>query len=368
MTTNNLKKGLLALSLGLFFFSSCKKDKSPAFEQLKGIYVLNEGRVDYENASISYYNLETKEVTPDYFKSVNGRALGETANDLKQYGSKIYCVVSGVQGKKKSFVEVLDAATGRSIKTISFNGDTEGYLPRYIAFDKGKAYVSRYDGKISRIDTASLSIDANLQLMNGGDIAEGIEELTVANGKLYVTGSDHFLFPQRSLSDKVVVIDLPTFKVIKEIPVNLNPTRITTLDNGDLLVTCSGNYWDIPAKLDRLSSATDKVTASYDLDATVVATKGQSYAMVTGTDWTINLYTFNTSTGSLGTPFITDATPITSLYGANVNSLDQSVALTDAIDYKNNGQVYVFDKFGKKQYAFEAGVNPKIALFQYIKK
>lgn len=368
MTTNNLKKGLLALSLGIFFFSSCKKDKSPEVEQLKGIYVLNEGRVGYENSSISYYNLETKTVTPDYFKSVNGRALGETANDMKQYGSKIYCVVSGVQGEKKSFVEVFDAATGKSIKSISFNGDSNGFLPRYIAFDKGKAYVSRYDGKISRIDTASLVIDADLQLMNGKDAAEGIEELAVANGKLYVTGSDHFLFPDHSLADKVVVIDLSTFKVAKEITVSLNPTRITALDNGDLLVTCSGNYWDIPAKLERLSSATDEVTASYDLDASVVLSKKHSYAMIMGEDWTTNLYIFNISTGSVGVPFITDGTAITSLYGANVNSLDQSVALTDAIDYKNNGQVYVFDQFGKKQYAFEAGVNPKIALFQYIKK
>jgi len=369
---NPMKTTVLAFLLGALFFSSCKKDRTPAplpqkpeITGTKGIYVLGEGTMGNNNSTLTYYDVASKKSETDYFKKINGRSLGETANDLKAYGSKMYCVVAGIQGKPQSFVEVIDIATGKSLKSISFNANGDGQLPRYVAFYKDKAYVSRYDGKITRIDTASLAVDGELQLMNGTSPAGGLEGLAVANGKLYVTNSDHPFYPA-GLKNKVTVIDLATFTKIKDITVSYNPVKIAAAQNGDLLVVTWGDYGNIKPVLQKISSATDAVTASYDYNAGPIAVyKNKSYLI---TDWNMNSLTLDLTTGATG-KIITDGTVASTLYGVTVNSFDESVVIADAISFGSSvGKALVFDKNGKIMYDFATGALPQHAVFNYSYK
>lgn len=379
----HFKTVMLAFLLGILLMSSCKKDRTLAPEPkgqeitgTKGIYVLAEGTMGNNNSTLTYYDVATKKVetfyddatkkiSADYFKKINGRPLGETANDLKAYGSKMYCVVAGVQGKAQSFVEVIDIATGKSLKSISFNANGDGQMPRYIAFYKNKAYVSRYDGKISRIDTASLAVDAELQLMNGTSPAGGLEGLAVANGKLYVTNSDHPYYPN-GLKNKVTVIDLATFTKTKDIAVSHNPVKIAAAQNGDLLVVTWGDYGAVKPVLQRINSATDAVTASYDYNVGPIAIyKNKSYLI---TDWNMNSLTLDLTSGATG-KIITDATATSTLYGVTVNPFDESVVVADAISFGSDvGKAIVFDKNGKFKYDFATGALPQHAVFNYSYK
>lgn len=78
----------------------------------KVLYVLNSGDWQAANSSLTMCNLETGVVEQGYFEVQNGRCLGNNANDIIVYGSKMYIVVSG-----ESTIEVasLDA---KSIKQI----------------------------------------------------------------------------------------------------------------------------------------------------------------------------------------------------------------------------------------------------------
>ncbi|PYF76829.1 YncE family protein [Pedobacter nutrimenti] len=366
---------LMAMLLGIVSMTSCRKDYAdipepekpkPVITGTKGIYMLCEGLMGSKNSEITYYDIETGLVEKTYFEKVNRRPLGETANDLEAYGSKMYCVISGIQGTKQSFVEVIDIATGKSLKTIPFNSATDGQMPRYVAFHKGKAYVSRYDGVVSRIDTASMNVDAELQLMNGTDKAEGLEQLAVANGKLYVTNSSH-PFYQKGLKTKVTVIDLNTFKKTKDIEVGNNPVRIAAAENGNLFVITWNDYiaFNDPS-LVTISSNTDLVlqTQKYDL-GTITASKDQVWV-------TQDVYTnaavksVDVNTGKTGASLITDKTQISTLYGLTVNPFNKSVVVADAQNYNSStGHAYVFSMLGKRIYDFETAGLPQHAVFLY---
>ncbi|SMD00647.1 YncE family protein [Pedobacter nyackensis] len=374
----NFSRLTLALAmLGSVMITSCQKDESaepviidpvvpaPVITGTKGVYVLCEGTMGDNNSAISYYDIESGDSEKDYFKKINGRSLGETANDLKAYGSKMYCVLSGIQGKKQSFVEVIDIATGKSLKSISFNSAIDGYMPRYVTFYKNKAYVSRYDGVISRIDTATMAIDGELQLLNGTQKAGGLEGLAAANGKLYVTNSDHPYYG--GLKDKVTVIDLEKFTKLKDIAVGYNPVKITAAANGDLLVVSWGNYMDLMPDLRRISSSTDMVTGTYDQNVgPMTSNKNKAYLI---TDWNSAIKSFDVTTGTVTSDFIKDGTSLNTMYGVNVNAFNENVLITDANYFNSNeGKAYCFTVNGKKKFEFVTAGLPQHAVFAYTYK
>lgn len=371
---NKLKRVSFVFLAAVLFLSACKKDKTitpkvPEIAGTKGIYMLCEGLWGQNNSAISYYDIATNTVEKDMYKKVNKTALGETANDLKAYGSKMYCVVSGTQGEAKSFIDIIDIATCKSLKRIPFNTTNDGFMPRYVTFYKDKAYVSRYDGKISRIDTASLTVDGELQLMNGANKAEGLEGLAVANGKLYVTNSSHPYYPN-GLKSKVTVIDLNTFTKVKDIEVGNNPARIAAANNGDLYVITWQDFtiFNDPT-LVRINSNTDAVTQieKYDL-GTINIVKDQAWV-------TKDVYNKSTvrpidlSTGKLGNSLITDGTTIATMYGLTVNPFDNSVVVADSEGNNGStGKAYVFGLDGKQKYAFATAGLPQHAVFTYTYK
>lgn len=356
-----LLPALFILSLALF--QACKKDRdeAPKEKETVGVYVLYQGSWPNNNSGIAYYNMRTGQTEPDYFKAVNGYPLGESGQDLQQYGNKIYCVVSGTQGEKKSFLEVIDPATGKSLKRISFNSETTGYMPRYITFYKNKAYVSAYDGKIRRVDTASLAIDGEVQ---AGGAMEGI---AIANNKIYTANSDHILFPGVT-KNTVSVVDIASFTKLKEINVSANPLKIVSTESGDVYVVSSGNYADILPAYQKISSQTDVVTATYQADISSLAVFGNAGYAITDPYSSPAIKSLNFSTGQLGSNFITDATSVTTPYGVTINTLNGDVVISDANNYGPQGQAFYFSADGKLSFKFATGANPANAVLVYDNK
>jgi hypothetical protein len=360
------KINLITLAIAVVFISSCKKDRIEEVEKKQlitgtnGVYMLCEGLMGGNNSAISYYDIATKSTVADYYKQVNGISLGETANDLEQYGSKMYCVIAGIQGTKQSFLDIIDIKTCRSLKRISFNSATDGYMPRFVAFYKDKAYVSRYDGKVSRIDTATMAIDGEIML------SEGLEQLAVANGKLYVCNSSHPYY-QNGAKNKVSVIDLSTFTKTKDITVNNNPVRIQAADNGDLFVITWNDYIiNNNPSLDRISSVSDTKTGSYNYDLGTIAINGSSAYVAKDVYSNPDIKALNTTSGALGTSLITDGQAINTIYGLTVNPFSKEVIVADANNYSSSqGFAYCVGTDGKVKFSFETAGLPQHAVFNY---
>lgn len=345
---NYLLIGVLAV------LASCHKDKIvPANKipaaQRAGVYILDQGNLGKPNSALTYYDYSTKVLTPDIFSSVNGRGLGNTANDLEVYGSKMYIVTD-----KSGTVEVVDAKTARSIKTVLFqNADKTSKEPRDIAFYKGNAYVSLYNGTVAVMDTSSFAISKTITVGNDP------EQLAVANGKLYVANGGGLNYP--NVDNTVSVIDLASLTVTKTLVVGPNPYAVSADANGHVFVTAYGVYGTSNSTLSVINDVTDAVISKTDFTGGPFTYNGNT-AYYLDADGSVK--TYNTQTLTAGTTsFIADGTTFTAAYAIKADPLTGEVFITDAIDYNSNGTLYVFDKTGKKEYTITTGINPGTIAF-----
>ena len=370
-TITKISKVGIVLSFGAITFASCTKDRGMIAESTPketiGVYGLCEGAFGaVNNSTITYYDINTSTTTKDFFKKQNGIELGSNANDLKQYGSKMYCVVTGTTiAAKDSYVEVINIATGKSLKRIPFYDAAKGYSARHIAFYNGKAYVSSYDGFITRIDTASMSIESRVAV--GG----ALDGVVIVNNKLYVANSINPNFPSAN-NASVSVVDLVSFTKLKDITVNVNPTKLAATSAGEIYAITNGTYTPpfVAPSLERLNSMTDTKTQSYSYNLGGMAiNKSQGLVIVYGNYPEPNsLKSFSTSTSLIGSNFITDNTAIASLYAVTINPLNEDVYVSDANNYGTEGKIVAFSSSGKKKFEFPTGAIPQTVVFNYSYK
>lgn len=315
-----------------------------------GAYVLNEGLFQHNNCTLSYYDFENQTLTPDMFLQENQRGLGDTGNDLKKYGSKLYCVVNNSHR-----VEVMDFETAKSIKAIPLPGKS----PRQITFYKNKAYVSCFDGDVVRIDTATLEVELTA---HSGANPEGI---CVCNGKLYVANSGGLNNPNYGTT--VSVFDINTLTLLRSIEVGVNPYKLAASDDNCTVYACTrGDYMEQHGTFSVIDAQTDQITRTWPniQNFTVFQDKAYvyevDYAAESNPVKVLNL----TQEGSVAENFVTDGTVLHMPYGITVNPLNGDVYITDAYNFTVTGDVYCFDKNGKKKFSFSAGLNPSAVVFK----
>ena len=315
------------------------------------LYVLSEGLFNMNNSTLSLINFDSGTLKSDFFLFKNNRGLGDTANDMKQYGNKLWIVVN-----VSSQVEVMDATSGTSIKQIPFfNGSNVARQPRYITFYAGKAYVCSFDGTVARIDTASLNIEA---ITTVGRNPDGI---AAVNGKLYVSNSGGLDIP--NYDNTVSVIDLITFKEIKKITVGMNPFKVEADSHGDVYVVSRGNNSTIKSTWCRIDSKTDEVVQTFDNLPVVNFTIHNDTAYLYNYDFIKSTYwvkTFDCNTEQIITEnFITDSSVLERPFSITVHPTNGNVYLTDARNYTVKGDLLCFNRKGKLIYKIESiGLNP----------
>jgi len=344
----------LILVFAIFCAASCQPPTpptpTPVDAQIEGLYILNEGLFQQNNSTISYYDFATEAFHADLFLEVNQRGLGDTGNDLKQYGSKLYCVVNNSHR-----VEVMDFSTAKSIKVISLPGKS----PRSIAFYQNKAFVSCFDGDVVRIDTTTLEVEMTA---HSGNNPEG---LCVCNGKLYVANSGGLNNP--NYDNTVSVFDASTLTLLNTVEVGINPYRILASDDQQHVYVCTrGDYGQQCGTLVRIDANTDQVNKTWQNVQNFTLFHDKAY--VYEVDYSANSNPIKVidlnNPDAEATLFISDGTTIQMPYCIAVNPLNEDVYITEAYNFTVTGDVYCFDKDGKKKYSFSAGLNPSAIVFK----
>ncbi len=188
---------------------------------VRGFYLLNEGNMGSNKASLDVFDYERFFYTRNIFPERNPgvvKELGDVGNDLKIYGGRLYAVINC-----SNLVEVMHASDAVHIGVVSIPNC------RYITFDGPYAYVSSYAGPvaidpharlgyIAKIDTATLKVVAECT------VGYQPEEMVITGGKLYVANSGGYRVPNYDRT--VSVIDLATFTEIKKIDVAINLHRM----------------------------------------------------------------------------------------------------------------------------------------------
>jgi len=340
----------------LTVLASCHKDKitpnqgTPKAERA-GIYILNQGNYNYNNSTLTYYDYTTKQLTADLYKSVNGSDLGDTGNDAEIYGSKMYIVVN-----QSNVIDVVKAKTGKLIKQDSLVNNGVGRQPRSVAFYKGNAFITSYDGTVAVMDTASLEITKYIT------VGRNPEQLVISNGKLYVANSGGLSFgnPDNTVS----VIDLGTLTETKKITVITNPVTMAADNYGHVYVISLGDFANIQGGMTIIDNTTDvaKSQTTLSLGYNIPMAASGDFVYYPTLDNKIAVYNAKTQTAGAAN-FITDGTVITTPYAIAVDSLSGEVFVSDAKDYSSNGTLYAFDKTGKKEYSITTGINPGRIIF-----
>lgn len=333
----------------------------PADAATRKMYVLSEGLFNRNNSTLALYDFNEpdpqKRLTPHFFRKINKRGLGDTANDMQRYGSKIYIVVN-----VSSQIEVIDAETGVSIKRIPmFNENNIARQPRYVDFYEGKAYICSFDGTVARLDTASLEMEAFLKV---GRNPDGI---CITNKKIYVTNSGGLSFP--NYDHTVSVVDIASFKEIKKIDIGMNPYKIHADSQSDVYVTTRGNYGDVGYAFHKIDSEIDEKVFTfeglsvYNFEIHKDKAYLYNYDFNTGESWVKVMDCITEKV--IDEQFIKDKSiVINTPYAICINPINDDVYIVDAQFFIFEGDLLCFDKNGEFKYRInEVGLNPNHIVF-----
>lgn len=337
---------------------------------VKGFYLLNEGNMGSNKSSLDFYDYTTGVYSRNIYAERNPnvvKELGDVGNDLQVYRGRLYAVVNCSHK-----VEVMDAATGVRIGQVDIPNC------RYIAFDDGMAYVSSYVGPV-QIDPDSpkgmvYEVDLEtLQITRRVTVGYQPEEVVVVDGCLYVVNSGGYRAPDYDYT--VSVVDIDSFRQIRQIPVAINLHRIRKDDYGRLWVTSRGDYGDVPSRLfllEKQQGGDYEVSRTFDVSCSNLAISGDRLYYF-ATEWNeqaqgnevsygiIDLLSCNVMTDN----FITDGTEkyITIPYGIAVHPETGDIFLTDAKNYVSSGVLYCFDSAGRRKWSVRTGDIPSCIAF-----
>lgn len=373
-----IRAALLTL-IGTISLNSCRQEEkvipsegipvAPGKESelLKGFFLLNEGNMGNNKATLDYFDFTTGVYTKNIYAERNPgvvKELGDVGNDIQIYGNKLYAVINC-----SNFVEVMNAKTAGHIATISIPNC------RYITFKDGYAYVSSYAGPVQIDPNARLGYVAKIDTADFKIIATCLtgyqpEEMVFSGNKLYVANSGGYRVP--NYDNTVSVIDIVSFKEVKKIEVAVNLHRMEIDRYGYIYVSSRGDYYDTPSEVFIIDTKTDEVTGRLNTPASDMCISGDSIYMYS-TEWnhttgenTIVYAIVNTKIQKVvSRNFITDGTEsrIELPYGIAVNPVTKEILVTDAKDYVTPGTLYCFSPEGKKKWEVTTGDIPAHIVF-----
>ena len=368
--------------------SSCREDfyiipsqnqdtgVAPTRGDIVGMYVLNEGNMGSNKASIDYLDLDENKPTVHYHRNIYSernpnvvKELGDVGNDIKIYGSKLWIVVN-VSNK-------VEVATADSCKRI-----TQINIPncRYLAFKDGFAYVSSYVGPVKFDKDAPLGMvykvdTADFKKKDSVVVGYQPEGLCIVDNKLYVANSGGYRAP--NYDNTLSEIDLTTFKEIRKIKVGLNLHHCQVDHYGQIWVTSRGNYNDVPSRIYWLYKGHNQlyeVIDSIDTPVSGLSIVGDSLYYY-GSAWNnatkqntisyglINVRTHQTIDTNLFSSH--EVKSITMPYGIMVNPIERDFYLMDAKNYVSSGSLLHFKPDGTHDFTVQTGDIPGHATFVY---
>lgn len=327
--------------------------------EIKGFFVLNEGNMGSNKASLDHFDYETGVYSRNIFPERNpgvARELGDVGNDLQIHGDRLYAVINC-----SNLVEVMDVRTVRHIGAVSIPGC------RYIVFNDTYAYVSSYAGPVqtgsdSRIGYVAKVDLETLQVVGECTVGFQPEEMVVAGGRLYVANSGGYNAPDYDRT--VSVVDIGTFTEIRKIDVGPNLHRMELDGYGNVWVSSRGDHKQIPSKLFIIDSRTDEVTGALDLPAANMTLHGDLLYVSHADEKDNSIVSYavvDTRTKTVVKDiFIADGTErdIQLPYCLAVNPATGEILVTDARDHLTPGRLHCYNPGGVLKWSAGTGDIP----------
>lgn len=341
-----------------------------------GMYVLNEGNMISNKATLDYLDLSADGPTAQYMRNIypsrnpdDVKELGDVGNDVKIYGSKLWMVIN-----------CSNKVVVASVADCRRQGQIDIPNCRFLAFHEGYAYISSYVGPVDmsrdcplgsvfKVDTTSLSIVGRV------DVGYQPDEMAVLDGKLYVANSGGYRAPDYERT--VSVIDLATFKEERKIDVDINLFRCKADKYGQLWVSSRGDTYDVPSRLYWLrkdQSGRMEKAGSINHNVSDYCIVGDSLYFIAA-EWssimmdnTISYGIVNVRTHELVSQTLSSAPELAAVelpYGIIVNPYERDFYVMDAKNYLSSGELLHFKADGSFDWKVSTGDIPGHAAFVF---
>ena len=342
-----------------------------------GMYLLNEGNMGSNKATIDYLNFCNGTYIRNIYSERNPnviKELGDVGNDIQVYGNRLYAVINCSHK-----VEVMDLRTCRRIGQIDIPNC------RYIRFHQDKAYISSYVGPVSIDPNAQLGaifeVDtATLRITRQVTVGYQPEEFEIIGDYLYVANSGGYRAPD--YDSTLSVVDLTDFRQVKKIPVCVNPHRVRKDQYNRLWITSRGDHKDVQPQLTCFSPITNSLLPiAYAPAVSEMVIIGDSMYFY-GSHWSDETMSNQITYGvfNIQSPITNNQYPISNIqsfitdgteknikipYGIQVNPYNGDIYITDAKNYVSSGQLHCYSREGKRKWSVRTGDIPAHMCFVY---
>ena len=313
----------------------------------EGLFITNEGNVQYGNATLSYYNPTTMEVENEVFYRANAMKLGDVAQSMVIRDGIGWVVVNN-----SHVVFAIDINTFKEVGRI-----TNLTSPRYIHFlSDEKAYITQiWDNRIFIVNPKLYKITGYIEVPNMTMESGSTEQMVQVGKYLYVNCW--------SYQNRILKIDTETDRVVDELEVGIQPTSLVLDCNNKLWTVTDGGYEGSPygheaPSLYRIDAETFTIEKQFRFEfgdwpseVQLNGTKDKLY-WLNDDVWMLDLTKENAQ------PEIFLPYDGTLYYGLTICPHTGDVYIADAIDYVQQGMVYRYSKERKLVDSFYVGIIP----------
>jgi DNA-binding beta-propeller fold protein YncE len=341
-----VKNYILFVSLSVLF-SACVKDKPEQIviapvqlSSAKKVFVVNEGNYGSGNASVTLFDSEKNESVEDIYKTQNNSSPGDVAQSLSYLQNHFYLVVNN---SKKVMV-----CDGQFKIAAQISGLTS---PRYLlAITNQKAYISDlYANAISIIDLTT-------NTKTGSIYCPGkTERMLLVYNSVFVCNTD---------KEYVYVIDATIDRITDSVFVGLGASSLVLDKHDKIWVLSSGDAVNAGGRLSKIDPLSLHIELYFEFPKTespwnLCLNKSKD------TLFYLNAHIFRMPVFSANLPseaFINRGTR--NFYALGIHPHTSAVYASDALDYVQRSNIYIFDQSGKQLHLFKAGINANSFYFE----
>ncbi len=318
----------------------------------RGLFILNQGNFMYENASLSYYFIDSMKVLNQAFWRVNEFPLGDVAQSMAIHDSLGYIVMNN-SGK----ILVIN------INTFQYVGKITGMVsPRYIHFVSGKkAYVSDLHARALTIfNPETFQVTGQIPLKNSTSLfsQHPTEQMIGFGDKVFVNCW--------SYDNKILVIDSKTDQLIDSIDVVMQPASMVLDCNNKIWVLSDGGAPGNPMGYER-PALTCIDAESHEVERVIRFNLGEAPRSLALNGTADTLFYIKGHVWRTPVVHYQPKSIVESPYQQNhsggyfalaVDPLTSEIYLADAIDHVQQGLVYRFSAQAVPVDTFRVGIIP----------